>query len=214
MTTTKEGSYLIFWLKSFKNSCTPFQKETFGFSQSCLSNFIFLKLQTHLEGTHQAAGKEKLWQWLGQQLQEWCSFPDFPWKVMVWLLQQKKGHSNGSKQNRAQLNYSPQVLLRGSIKKAVKHHPSCNLLLLRDTSIKHAECTSKWSLDEKWPHFGASFSYYNYKFHNLSFTSQNKNSLSRFLHNYLHLQNSRSFILLCILTDNTQIIKTMFSCEP
>lgn len=90
MTTTKEGSYLIFWLKSFKNSCTPFQKETFGFSQSCLSNFIFLKLQTHLEGTHQAAGKEKLWQWLGQQLQEWCSFPDFPWKVMVWLLQQKK----------------------------------------------------------------------------------------------------------------------------
>lgn len=187
---------------------------TSGFSKSCLNNFIFLKLQTHLEGTHQAAGKEKLWQWLGQQLQEWCSFPDFPWKVMVWLLQQKKDTLMVPSKTGLSSTTALRFCLEDLLKKAVKHHPSCNLLLLRDTSIKHAECTSKWSLDEKWPHFGASFRYYSDEFHNLSFTSQNKNSLSRFLHNYLRLQNSRCFILPCILTDNTQIIKTMFSCEP
>lgn len=93
---------------------------------------------------------------------------------------------------------------------ATLNSTSKNTLAAVKRYLKHAQSTSKCFLDENLPHFGASFRYYDDGFHNLSFTSQNKNSLSRLLHNYINLQNSRFFMLPCTITDNIQVTKTMF----
>lgn len=60
--------------------------------------------------------------------------------------------------------------------KAKLNSTSKNTLAVVKRYLKHTESTSKCFLDEKLPHFGASFRYYDDGFRNLSFTSQNKNS--------------------------------------
>lgn len=58
--------------------------------------------------------------------------------------------------------------------------------------------------------FGECFRYNEDAFNTTSFTSQNRNSLLRFLHNYLGLQISRHIMLSFTITDNSQMITATF----